>query len=176
LAIYELDGVRPELPAEGEYWIAPNAVVLGRVRLKKGASIWFGAVLRGDNDWIEIGENSNVQDNSVFHTDLGAPLTIGDDVTIGHAVTLHGCTIGNGCIIGMGSTILNRADVGARSIVGAHALLPEDKAYPERSLILGVPARVVREIPEEQAKALTLSSASYVANSQRYMRGLKQIG
>ena len=176
MAIYELEGAKPELPAEGEYWIAPNAVVLGRVRLKKGANIWFGAVLRGDNDWIEVGENSNVQDNSVLHTDMGVPLTIGANVTIGHAVTLHGCTIGDNCIIGMGSTILNRAQVGAHSIVGAHALLPEDKTYPARSLILGVPARVAREISEEQAKMLGLSAMHYVENSKRYRRGFKQIG
>lgn len=176
MAIYELDGIGPDLPEEGEYWIAPNAVVFGRVRLLKGASVWFGAVLRGDNDWITIGENSNVQDNSVFHTDPGVPLTIGANVTIGHSVTLHGCTIGDNTIVGMGSTILNRAIVGANSVVGAHALVPEGKMYPEKSLLLGAPARVARELTDEQAKMLPISASRYVENAKRYMRGFKQIG
>jgi carbonic anhydrase/acetyltransferase-like protein (isoleucine patch superfamily) len=176
LAIYELNGIRPELPKEGDYWIAPNAIVLGRVRLLKGASVWFGAVLRGDNDWITLGENSNVQDNSVLHTDMGFPMNIGSHVTIGHSVTLHGCSIADNCIIGMGCTIMNSAKIGAYSIVGANALIPEYKEFPERSLILGAPARVARKIEEEQANMLALTAAHYVENAMRYARGLKPIG
>ena len=176
MAIYELHGEAPQLPEAGSFWIAPNAVLIGRVRLMKGSSVWFGAVLRGDNDWITIGENSNIQDNSVLHTDAGIPLEIGTNVTVGHSVTLHGCTIGDNCIVGTGATLLNRCKVGANSIVGAHALVPEGKNYPEKSLILGVPARVVRELSDEDAKTLPLAATHYVENAQRYAQGLKEIG
>ncbi len=176
MAIYELDGETPDLPEEGSYWIAPDAVLIGRVRLMKGASIWFGAVLRGDNDWITLGENSNIQDNSVLHTDAGIPIDIGKNVTIGHSVTLHGCTIGDNCTIGIGATLLNHCKVRANSIVGANALLPEGKDYPEKSLILGVPARVVRALSDEDAKLLPNAASDYVENAQRYARGLKAKG
>jgi carbonic anhydrase/acetyltransferase-like protein (isoleucine patch superfamily) len=176
MAIYELDGEAPELPEKGSYWIAPNAVVIGRVRLLKGASIWFGAVLRGDNDWITVGENSNVQDNSVLHTDLGKPLHIGANVTIGHSVTLHGCTIGDNCIVGMGATLLNHCQVGMNSLVGANALLAERKSFPEKSLILGAPARVARQLSEEDVNALPVIAAHYVENAKRYAGGMKLIG
>jgi carbonic anhydrase/acetyltransferase-like protein (isoleucine patch superfamily) len=176
LAIYELDGIGPELPDEGEYWIAPNAVVIGRVRLLKGASVWFGAVIRGDNDWITLGENTNIQDNSVLHTDAGIPLTLGSNVTVGHSVTLHGCTIGDNSLIGIGSTVLNRAVIGQSSIVGAHALVPENKEFPEKSLLLGAPARVARTLSDEQAASLRLVAEHYVENMKRYRGGFKQIG
>ena len=176
MAIYELDGEAPELPEEGSYWIAPNAVLIGRVRLMKRASIWFGAVLRGDNDWIIVGENSNIQDNSVLHTDAGIPINIGKNVTVGHSVTLHGCTISDNCIIGTGATLLNHCKVRANSIVGANALLPEGKDYPEQSLLLGVPARVARALSDEDAKLLPNAAAHYVENAQRYARGLKAKG
>jgi carbonic anhydrase/acetyltransferase-like protein (isoleucine patch superfamily) len=175
MPIYELHGEAPQFPEEGSFWIAPNAVVIGKVRLMKGSSIWFGAVLRGDNDWITVGENSNIQDNSVLHTDAGIPLEIGTNVTVGHSVTLHGCTIGDNCIVGTGATLLNRCKVGANSVVGAHALLPEGKNYPEKSLILGVPARVARGLSEEDTKMLALAATHYVENAQRYAQGLKEI-
>jgi carbonic anhydrase/acetyltransferase-like protein (isoleucine patch superfamily) len=175
MAIYALGDRRPELPADGDYWIAPNAAVIGRVRLAKGASVWFGAVVRGDNEWITIGENSNVQDGSVLHSDDGVPLTIGANVTIGHAVVLHGATVGDNCLIGMHATLLNRSRVGASSIVGAHALLPEDKNYPEQSLILGVPARVLRTLSTDEAAMLPLSAQHYVANARRFREHLVKI-
>ncbi len=176
MAIYELDGEAPQLPEEGSYWIAPNAVVIGKVRLMKGASVWFGATIRGDSDWITIGENSNIQDNSVLHTDAGIPLEIGANVTVGHSVTLHGCTIDDNCLVGIGATLLNRCKVGANSMIGAHALLPEGKSYPGKSLILGVPARVVRELSDEDAKSLPLAATHYVENARRFAQGMKQIG
>jgi carbonic anhydrase/acetyltransferase-like protein (isoleucine patch superfamily) len=175
MANYALGGVAPELPADGDYWIAPDAAVIGKVRLAKGASVWFGAVIRGDNDWISIGAGSNIQDGSVLHTDDGIPLTIGAQVTVGHRVVLHGVTIGDGALIGMGATLLNRASVGARSIVGAHALLPEGKSYPERALILGVPARVARPLSEEEAAMLPLAAEHYVANGRRFRGQLTRL-
>jgi carbonic anhydrase/acetyltransferase-like protein (isoleucine patch superfamily) len=176
MAIYQLDGEAPELPEEGSYWVAPNAVLIGRVRLLKGASIWFGAVLRGDNDMITIGESSNVQDNSVLHTDAGIPLTIGANVTIGHSVTLHGCTIGDNCIVGMGATLLNHCHIGVNSIVGANSLVTEGKIFPDNSLILGMPARVARTLSDEEVKLLHLPAAHYVEDIGRYARGMKNIG
>jgi carbonic anhydrase/acetyltransferase-like protein (isoleucine patch superfamily) len=163
------------LPPGGEYWIAPNAVVAGRVILKKNASVWFGAVLRGDNDPIIIGENSNVQDNSVLHTDVGSPLTIGDNVTIGHMVMLHGCTIGDGALIGIGSIVLNGAKIGKNCLVGAGALITEGKEFPDGSMILGAPAKVVRALAPEQAARMGLGALSYVANWQRFKAGLAAI-
>ena len=175
MPIYSLQGVAPQLPEEGDFWIAPNAVLIGRVKLSKGASIWFGAVLRGDNDWITVGENSNIQDNAVLHTDAGIPLEVGKNVTVGHSVTLHGCRIGDNCIVGTGATLLNRCTIGKNSVVGAHALVPEGKEYPESSLILGVPARVARRLSDEDSKMLPLAAAHYVENAQRYAKGLKEI-
>ena len=175
MAIYALEGARPELPPEGQYWIAPDATLIGRVRLLPGASVWFGATLRGDNDWITVGENSNIQDGSVLHTDAGIALTIGAHVTVGHRVVLHGCTIGDASIVGMGAVVMNRARVGANSIVGAGALVPEGKEFPERSLILGMPGRVARALSEEEAKLLPLSAEHYVANWRRYAKGFKAL-
>jgi carbonic anhydrase/acetyltransferase-like protein (isoleucine patch superfamily) len=175
MAVYELDGETPELPAEGSYWVAPNAVLIGRVRLLKGASVWFGAIVRGDNDWITIGENSNVQDNSVLHTDAGIPINIGRNVTIGHAVTLHGCTIGDDCIVGMGATLLNHCRIGKNSIVGANALVAEGKTFLENSMIMGMPARVARQLSDDEISQLSLPASHYVENARRYARGLKRI-
>ena len=137
MAIYELDGQGPDLPADGNYFIADTATVIGKVRLKNSASVWFGAVLRGDNEWIEIGENANVQDNSTCHTDMGFPMTIGKNCTIGHNVILHGCTIEEGALIGMGSIVMNGARIGRGSIVGAGSVITEGKQFPEHSLIIG---------------------------------------
>src|SRR5436189_5304302 len=144
MAIYQLVGQAPELPADGNYFIADTATVIGKVRLLSSASVWFGAVLRGDNEWIEIGENSNVQDNCTCHTDLGFPLTIGKNCTVGHNVILHGCTLEDGALVGMGSIVMNGARIGRGSIVGAGAVITEGKEFPEHPLIIGPPARVSR--------------------------------
>ena len=170
--IFELGGVAPELPSPDEYWIAPNAVVLGRVVLKKNASIWFGATLRGDNDPIVIGENSNVQDGSVLHTDTGSPLTVGANVTIGHMVMLHGCTIGDNSLIGIGSIILNGAKIGRNCLIGANCLITEGKEIPDNSVVMGAPGRLVREVSEQQAAILTASAQHYVHNWKRYREQL----
>jgi carbonic anhydrase/acetyltransferase-like protein (isoleucine patch superfamily) len=171
--VYNLGATVPTLPDEGEYWIAPNAAVLGSVILKKNASIWFGAVLRGDNDPITVGENSNVQDNSVLHTDAGVPLTIGANVTIGHLVMLHGCTIGDNSLIGIGSIVLNGASIGRNCLIGAGSLITEGKVIPDNSMVMGSPAKVVREVSEKQALMLAGSAGHYVANWKRYREGLK---
>ena len=154
MAIYQLDGQAPELPGDGKYFIADTATVIGKVRLHNSASVWFGAVLRGDNEWIEIGENSNVQDNSTCHTGIGFPLTIGRRCTVGHNAILHGCTIEDDALIGMGSIIMNGARIGRGSIVGAGAVITEGKQFPEHSLIIGAPARVIRALKPEQVAAL----------------------
>ncbi|MBI1339958.1 gamma carbonic anhydrase family protein [bacterium] len=171
MAVYDLDNVRPVLDREA--WVAPNAVVLGRVELKRNASVWFGATLRGDNDPIIIGENSNIQDGSVVHTDIGWPVTVGRDCTVGHMVMLHGCTIGDNSLIGIGSTILNGARIGRNCLIGAHALIPEGKEIPDNSLVMGAPGKVVREITPEQAQMFTASALHYVENWKRYVAGLK---
>jgi carbonic anhydrase/acetyltransferase-like protein (isoleucine patch superfamily) len=176
MAVYELDGVSPELPASGEYWIAPDAAVIGRVRLLKNASIWFGAVLRGDNEWITIGENSNVQDLSVIHTDPGEPTVIGNDVTVGHRVILHSTTVGDGSLIGMGATLLNRSRIGRNCLVGANSLVTEGKEFGDGMMILGVPARAARPLKEMELAMLKISSAGYVHNHQRFRDGLKLAG
>jgi carbonic anhydrase/acetyltransferase-like protein (isoleucine patch superfamily) len=170
--VYNLGGVSPTYPADDEYWIAPNAVVLGNVILKKNASIWFGAVLRGDNDAIVVGENSNVQDNSVLHTDNGSPLTIGSNVTVGHMVMLHGCTIGDGSLIGIGSIILNGARIGRNCLIGAGSLITENKEIPDNSMVMGAPGKVVRELEPEQARRLGVGALGYVQNWKRFKSGL----
>ncbi len=176
MAIYELDGQAPELPASGNYFIADTATVIGKVRLHHSASVWFGAVLRGDNEWIEIGENSNVQDNATCHTDLGFPLSIGKDCTVGHNVILHGCTLGDGALIGMGSIVMNGAKIGRNSIVGAGAVITEGKEFPEHSLIIGAPARVIRTLDAAQVQRMGSAARFYVGNGPRYVKGLKKIG
>ena len=145
-----------------DFWVAPNAVVIGDVSLKKNASVWFGSVLRGDNDPIILGENSNIQDNSVCHTDDGMPLIIGDNVTVGHKVILHSCTVGNNSLIGMGSTVLNKAKIGNNCLVGANALVTEGKEFPDNSLIVGSPAKVKRELTDMEKKIIELSALHYV--------------
>jgi len=176
MPIYELDGQSPELPGEGQYYVAETAVLIGRVRLKAEASVWFGAVLRGDNEWIEIGENSNVQDNATCHTDLGFPLTIGKGCTVGHNVILHGCTLEDGALVGMGSIVMNGARIGRGSIVGAGSVITEGKEYPEHSLIIGSPARVVRTLSPEQVTAMGSAAKFYAINGPRFKNGLKKIG
>jgi carbonic anhydrase/acetyltransferase-like protein (isoleucine patch superfamily) len=174
MPVYTLDGVTPELPAEGDYWIAPNAVVIGKVRLKKNASVWWGTVIRGDNEWITIGEDSNVQDNSVIHADPGQPVEIGDGVTIGHRVIIHSAQVGDHSLIGMGSVLLNRARIGKNSLVGASTLVTEDKSFEDGAMILGSPARALKQLSEEQQKGLRLSAAIYVANYKRFISALRE--
>lgn len=176
MAIYELDGQAPDLPADGNYFIAETATVIGRVRLKPGASVWFGAVLRGDNEWIEIGEGTNVQDGSTCHTDLGFPLHIGKNCTVGHNVILHGCTIEEGALVGMGSIVMNGAKIRRNSIVGAGSVITEGKEFPERSLIIGSPARVIRTLDDAQVQRMGSAAKFYVANGPRFKKGLKRIG
>ncbi|MEM5518384.1 gamma carbonic anhydrase family protein [Henriciella sp. AS95] len=175
MALYDLDGVKPSIPDSGNYWVAENATVLGRVILRENASVWFNAVLRGDNDPIEIGENSNIQDGSVLHTDHGVPLTLGKNVTVGHMVMLHGCTIGDGTLIGIGSTILNRAKIGKNCIIGAHSLIPEGKEIPDNSLVMGAPGKVVRQLDDGAAQMIAASAQVYVDNWKRFKSGLKRI-
>ena len=175
MPVYSLGAVTPQLPAEDEFWIAPSASVMGNVILKKNASVWWGATIRGDNDPIVIGENSNIQDGSVLHTDTGVPLTIGANVTVGHLVMLHGCTIGDNSLIGIGSVILNGARIGKNCLIGANVLITEGKEIPDNSLVMGAPGKVVREVSEHQAMILTASAHHYVENWKRYRRDLKEV-
>jgi carbonic anhydrase/acetyltransferase-like protein (isoleucine patch superfamily) len=173
VAIYQLGDDEPRLHATA--WVADNATVIGRVTLGEGASVWYGAVLRGDNDTITLGARSNIQDGSVAHTDSGMPLTIGDDVTVGHQVMLHGCTVGSGSLVGIQSVILNGAKIGRHSIVGAGALVTEGKEFPDGVLIVGRPAKVVRELTPEQIERLKWSAAHYVENAVRHRGQIKRI-
>src|ERR1700742_1701185 len=176
MAIYELDGQAPDLPADGNYFIADTATVIGKVRLLNSSSVWFGAVLRGDNEWIEVGENSNVQDNSTCHTDKGFPMVIGKGCTVGHNVILHGCTLEDGALVGMGSIVMNGAIIRRGSIVGAGSVITEGKQFPENSLIIGAPARVVRTLDVAQAPQVERPAKSYQRNGPRFKNGLKKIG
>lgn len=175
MTAYALDGVSPELPEEGAYWIAPSASVIGKVKLERFASVWFGAVIRGDNELITIGENSNVQDGAVMHTDPGLPLTVGRNCTIGHKAILHGCTIGDNTLIGMGAVILNRARIGRNCLIGANALITEGKDIPDNSLVMGQPGKIVGALSEEAIARLARSADNYVRNWQRFAVGLKAV-
>ena len=172
MAVYALADADLEVEDPDAFWVAPTAVLIGRVVLKKNASVWWGAVLRGDNESIVVGENSNVQDCSVLHTDMGAPLTIGADVTVGHQVTLHGCTVGDASLIGIKATLLNHARVGSGCLVGAASLITERKSFEDNQLIAGAPARVVRPLDAHQM--MLASAAHYVENWKRYKRELKR--
>lgn len=176
MPLYSIDDTAPELPAAGRYWIAPEAVLIGRVRLREGASVWFNAVLRGDNEWIEVGEGSNVQDGCVLHTDPGFPLTIGASCTIGHSVVLHGCTIGDNSLVGMNAVVLNGAKIGRNSIVGANALVTEGKEFPDNSLIVGSPAKAVRTLDDKTIAFLRGAAKVYAERWPRYAKGLKPAG
>ena len=173
MAVYELDGVTPKL-AEDVY-IAPHAQVMGNVEMLAGSSVWFGAVLRGDNDLIQIGARSNIQDNSVLHTDPGMPLTLGEGVIVGHQVMLHGCTIGDNTLIGIGATVLNGAKIGKNCIIGAHALVTEGKVIPDGSMVVGAPGKIIKELSEQHIAMLKLNADVYVANAKRFKSGLKEI-
>lgn len=174
MPLYELDGVKPQL-AEGFSWIAPTAVLIGKIFIGEGVGIWFGSVLRGDNEPITIGKDTNVQENCVMHTDPGCPLTIGEGCTIGHKAMLHGCTIGNNSLIGMGATILNGAVIGENCLVGAGALVPEGKVIPDNSLVVGMPGKVIRKLDDNAAQGLKASAQHYVVNAKRFASGLKEI-
>ena len=176
MAIYELDGTRPELPADGLYWVAETASVIGRVRLHSEVSIWYGSVLRGDNEWIEIGERSQIQDNATLHTDPSFPLMVGRDCVVGHNVVLHGCTVGDQSLIGIGAILLNGANIGANCLVGAGALITEGKEFPDNSVILGAPAKAVRTSDEKVRAMIARAADVYVKRWKRYAAGLTRIG
>ncbi|MDB4106599.1 gamma carbonic anhydrase family protein [Alphaproteobacteria bacterium] len=175
MPIYALGERAPEFPESGNYWVAPDAQLMGAIRLEENASVWFSVILRGDNERITIGENSNVQDGSVMHTDMGFPLTLGKNVTIGHQAMLHGCTVGNNTLIGIGATILNGAKIGNNCLIGAHALVSEGKEIPDNSMVLGMPGKVVRSLDEQNEKLMIASAQHYVENWRRYKNDLKEI-
>jgi carbonic anhydrase/acetyltransferase-like protein (isoleucine patch superfamily) len=174
MAIYALADADLEVEDETAFWVAPNATLIGRVVLKRNASVWYGAVLRGDNEPIVVGQNSNVQDGSVLHTDPGAPLTIGANVTIGHQVMLHGCTIADESLIGIKATVLNHAKIGSQCLVGAHALITERKEFADGHLVTGAPARAVRALEGAQKQLIKFSALHYVENWQRYKRDMRK--
>jgi carbonic anhydrase/acetyltransferase-like protein (isoleucine patch superfamily) len=176
MPIYELEGQAPELPEQGRFYVADTAAVIGRVRLKADVSIWFGAVLRGDNEWVEVGERSQIQDNCVLHTDPGFPLTLGSNCVIGHLVMLHGCTIGDNTLIGMGAVLLNGSKIGNNSLVGAGAVVMEGKSFPDNSLIVGAPARVIRSLDAATVERIRAGADVYVRRITTYGKGLKRIG
>jgi carbonic anhydrase/acetyltransferase-like protein (isoleucine patch superfamily) len=175
MPIFEIDGQAPEFPDEGHYYVADTAVLIGRVRLKAETSVWFGSVLRGDNEWIELGERSQVQDNATLHTDPGFPITIGRDCVIGHNVVLHGCTIGDNSLIGMGAILLNGAKIGNNSLVGAGSMVTEGKTFPDNSLVVGTPARVIRSLDEKAVSMIRAGADIYVRRWKQYAKGLKRL-
>jgi len=174
MALYELDGVIPRL--HDSAWVADNAQVMGNVVLEADASVWFGATLRGDTETITVGKGSNIQDGSVLHADIGYPLVVGQNVTVGHMVMLHGCTIGDESLIGIGATVLNGANIGKHCLVGAGSLVTEGKTFPDGSMIMGSPARVVKTLTPEQIEGLRRSALHYVENAARYRASLKKLG
>ncbi len=173
MAVYQLGGHAPQLGPGA--WVAPNASVIGHVELGAQASVWYGVVIRGDNELIRIGARSNVQECSVLHTDQGFPLTLGEGVTVGHQAMLHGCTVGEGSLIGIQAVVLNGAKIGKHCLVGAGAVVTEGKAFPDGSLILGSPAKVVRALTPEQIERLRWSAAHYVDNAERHRSTVKRL-
>lgn len=174
MAVYALDDITPQIDASA--WVADSATVIGNVELGPDVSVWYGTVIRGDNERITIGRGSNVQDGSVLHTDVGFPLTLGEGVTVGHQVMLHGCTIGDGSLVGIQAVVLNGAKVGRNCLVGAGAVVTEGKEFPDNSLILGSPAKAVRELSPEQVARMRAGTRHYVENARRHATGLKRIG
>ena len=175
MTLYQLDGTGPKTPADGDYWVAPGANVIGKVDIGSAVGIWFGVTLRGDNEWLIIGDGTNVQENVVMHTDMGYPLTIGRNCTIGHKAMLHGCTLGDNCLIGMGATVLNGAVIGANCLIGAGALITEGKVIPEGSLVMGAPGKVVRQLDQAARARLVLAAEGYQDNMRRFKKGLKPV-
>ena len=175
MTVYALGDKTPNLPASGNFWVAPDAQVIGNVTMLENASVWFNAVIRGDNEEIIIGENSNIQDGAVMHTDIGFPMTIGSNVTVGHQAMLHGCTVGDNTLVGIGATVLNGAKIGKNCLIGAHALIGEGKEIPDNSMVLGMPGKVVRELDENNAAMLKASAEYYVSNWQRFKKVLKEV-
>ena len=173
MTIYTLDGIGPQIAEDS--WVAPDANVIGKIVIQKGASIWFGATLRGDNEEIVIGKGSNVQENTVMHTDMGYPLTVGEGCTIGHKALLHGCTIGDNTLIGMGAVVLNGAKIGKNCLIGANALITENKVIPDGSLVMGAPGKVVRTLDDAAIEGLRASALNYQNNMRRFRSGLVQI-
>ncbi|WP_374407528.1 gamma carbonic anhydrase family protein [Hydrogenophaga sp.] len=174
MAIYELDGRRPSIAESA--WVADSAQVMGDVTLGEGASVWFGAIARGDSDRIVVGAGSNIQDGSVLHADDGLPMIVGERVTVGHQVMLHGCTIGDESLIGIGAIVLNGVKIGKNCLVGAGSLVTEGKEFPDGSMIIGSPAKVVRQLTPEQMDGLRRSAQHYMDNARQYRQGLKKIG
>lgn len=174
MALYQLDNLTPTVHESA--WVADNAQVMGNVQLAEDSSVWFGVVIRGDTETISVGRGSNIQDNSVLHADTGLPLTIGDHVTVGHQVMLHGCTIGDGSLIGIQAVVLNGAKIGKNCLVGAGSLVTEGKEFPDGSMILGSPAKAVRQLSPEQIEGLKMSAKHYIDNARRYKTGLKKVG
>ena len=175
MPLFSLGGEEPDVAPSDQYYVADSGIVIGRVKLKTGVSIWFGAVLRGDNEWIEIGERTNIQDNCTLHTDPGFPLTMGVGCTVGHNAIIHGCTIGNNTLIGMGAIVMNGARVGSNCIVGAGALVGEGAVVPDNSLVVGSPARKIREIDEATVKHIEFAADVYFKRWQTYVAGLKRV-
>ena len=174
MAVYELDGTQPRVADSA--WVSDSAQVMGNVVLGEDSSVWFGTVIRGDTETITVGRGSNIQDASVLHADIGKPLTIGDNVTVGHQVMLHGCTIGDESLIGIGAIVLNGAKIGRHCLVGAGALVTEGKEFPDGSMIIGSPAKAVRQLTPEQIEGLKLSAQHYMDNARRFRAGLKKLG
>lgn len=170
MAIYKVDDLVTDLPPDGDFWVAEEAVVAGKVRLARGVGVWFGAVLRAEDEWIEIGEGSNVQDGCVIHVDPGYPVTIGRNCTVGHRAVMHGCTIGDNTLVGMSATLLNGARIGANCLIGADCLITEGKVIPDNSLVLGAPGKVVRVLDADAVAKLPLSAQRYEARWRRYVR------
>lgn len=175
MTVYALGDSKPQLPPEGEYWVAPSASVIGNVILHTNASVWFGATLRGDNDPITVGPDSNIQDGSVLHTDFGSPLTLGRGVTVGHNAMLHGCEVGDYSLIGIGAVVLNGVRIGRNCIIGANALITEGKVIPDNSLVMGQPGKVVRERDPEHIAVLQMSADHYVQNWKRFAAELRAL-
>lgn len=173
MTLYALEGKSPEIDPDS--WVAPDANLIGKVRVGAGASVWFGATLRGDNELIDIGAGSNIQENSVLHTDMGFPLVVGENCTIGHRAMLHGCVIGAQSLIGMGATVLNGARIGRNCLIGAGALVPEGKEIPDGSLVIGAPGKIVRQLDEAAISGLLESALGYQANMRRFRAGLTRI-
>lgn len=172
MPVYDLDGISPTLPDHDDFWIAPDADVIGHVQIGSAVGIWFGAVLRGDNDLISIGDGTNIQEHTMVHTDPGFPATIGKNCTIGHRAIIHGCTIDDNSLIGMGAIVLNGAEIGKNCLIGAGALIPEGKKIPDNSLVVGMPGKVIRTLGTEDADKLTKSALNYQRNFRRFSKGL----